>query len=215
MKFDKACFLAKVDTSGECWIWLEWKDKDGYGKPRVDGKNMRAHRVSWFLFRGDPGAAWVLHKCDTPSCVRPEHLFLGTAADNTADMIAKNRGASGDRNGSRLHPESLTCGDKHWSRLHPERIKRGFAHGSHQHPETVRRGSKHHKARLTDDAVREIRALVSSGVTQTAVAERFGVRQSHISRIVRNKGWSHVNAWAGSGAAQDAELVNPANWRES
>lgn len=89
-------FWAKVDKSGDCWLWTAFTLK-GYGKfslSRVDGvqKNLRAHRMSWELHFGEiPEGLSVLHSCDTPGCVRPDHLFLGTHQDNMDDKVLKNR----------------------------------------------------------------------------------------------------------------------------
>ncbi len=77
-----------------CWLWTAsvdpmWK----YGCILVNGKPERAHRVSWRLYRGEiPAGICVLHQCDTPECVNPDHLFLGTTQDNTIDMLKKGRG---------------------------------------------------------------------------------------------------------------------------
>lgn len=84
-------FDEKVDRSGECWIWKGAHDAAGYGDMGRDG---RAHRVSYALAFGPiPPGMWVLHRCDNPPCVRPEHLFLGTHQDNMDDMNTKGRNA--------------------------------------------------------------------------------------------------------------------------
>lgn len=79
-----------------CWVWFGSKNKKGYGQiqqgPR-GGRPLLAHRLSWELHFGPiPENIMVLHTCDNFGCVRPDHLFLGTAADNTNDMIQKKRG---------------------------------------------------------------------------------------------------------------------------
>lgn len=80
-----------VPESG-CLLWLGAVDKDGYGKAKVGGKDVRAHRWSWLLHKGEiTGGLHVLHRCDVPTCVNPEHLFLGTNVDNVKDKIAKGR----------------------------------------------------------------------------------------------------------------------------
>jgi hypothetical protein len=77
----------KNESTG-CWIWTGCRDSKGYGRINHTG----AHRISWALFRGAiPVGLHVLHKCDTPLCVNPEHLFLGTHRDNVADMVKKGR----------------------------------------------------------------------------------------------------------------------------
>ena len=86
---------------GDCWIWPGYKMPSGYGELRVDGKNWLAHRYFWTITHGPiTNGLWVLHKCDNPSCFRPDHLFLGTAADNCRDRHEKGRDAKGEKNGS-------------------------------------------------------------------------------------------------------------------
>lgn len=85
-------FWARTVKSDGCWLWAAAVDRDGYGQLRVRGVQSGAHRVSWAIHYGAiPEDLHVLHHCDNPRCVRPDHLFLGTTADNTADMIAKGR----------------------------------------------------------------------------------------------------------------------------
>lgn len=85
-------FWPKVQKTDGCWLWTAGQAGDGYGAFGLNRRAIRAHRYSWELFYGPvPNGMNVLHKCDTPSCVRPEHLFLGTQTDNIADMVAKGR----------------------------------------------------------------------------------------------------------------------------
>lgn len=90
-----------VPHLGKCWVWTGAKAHKGYGAISGEGfrsKRDLAHRVSWRLHHGDvPQGLWVLHKCDNPPCVRPDHLFLGTSQDNHADMMRKGRHAHGVR----------------------------------------------------------------------------------------------------------------------
>ena len=80
-----------VSESG-CWIWVASSDRNGYGKVKVNKQNLRAHRWSWELHNGTiPDDMQVLHRCDVPSCVNPEHLFIGTNQDNVDDRESKGR----------------------------------------------------------------------------------------------------------------------------
>jgi len=79
------------DPNTGCWLWTGGLNK-GYGMTNWKRKLIKAHRLSYIAFKGEiKNKLWVLHKCDTPACVNPEHLFLGTGKDNTQDAFKKGR----------------------------------------------------------------------------------------------------------------------------
>lgn len=88
-------FWSKVRLSEGCWLWTKATNNKGYGNVRINKKYLNAHRVAYAITYGDPGKLWVLHSCDNPSCVRPDHLFLGTHQDNMDDMRVKGRSGFG------------------------------------------------------------------------------------------------------------------------
>ena len=99
-------FWQKVDnTSGSCWPWTASLDKHGYGqlsgKSRFTNKKtmLKAHRLSYEIYTSSylPHGACVLHTCDNPQCVNPQHLYRGTRADNKKDMIKRGHVLSGDK----------------------------------------------------------------------------------------------------------------------
>lgn len=92
--------ISKFDNG--CWHWQGMKDKDGYGKIKINNKRTSAHRLSMIMVHGDiPENNWVLHKCDNPSCVNPEHLYFGSPSQNSLDRENRKRGRplKGENNG--------------------------------------------------------------------------------------------------------------------
>ncbi len=178
----KARFWAKVDKSAgvsSCWIWSAGKTSAGYGAFKCASGTCSTHRIAWILANEQiPCGLCICHRCDNRLCVNPTHLFLGTCADNMADCAAKGRTATGDKNGSRVHPDKLARGDANGARTQPERRPRGEAHGL---------------SKLTTDEVIQIRAIYSTGLTsQRQLAAKFSVSQTIIGRVVRRDTWSHI-----------------------
>lgn len=154
--------VAKADGDG-CWEW-QASTRNGYGQFTLEvGAVTYAHRFSYEKAIGAvPDGMCVLHRCDNRRCVRPDHLFLGTKADNAEDMVAKGRALTGDRNPSRTAPERLS------------------------------RGSRNGAARLTEADVAEIRQRVLGGESRGSLARAFGVARMTISRAVSGESWRHV-----------------------
>jgi hypothetical protein len=87
------------DLNGGCMLW-SGAASEGYGTLRIAKKKVFTHRLSWELVNGPiPDGLHVLHRCDVRACINPAHLFLGSNADNVADMVAKGRNSAGERNG--------------------------------------------------------------------------------------------------------------------
>lgn len=95
-------FWEKVYKTEECWFWVGSTTHNGYGQLTLSRddpiREYRAHRISWVLHRGlIPAGVQVLHNCDTRNCIRPAHLFTGSAVINTHDRLRKGQAARPQR----------------------------------------------------------------------------------------------------------------------
>lgn len=156
---------AEVATTG-CWLWTKSRSaKTGYGHAHDSrGVTVSAHRLSYSVFRGPiPQGLLVLHTCDIRHCVNPDHLYIGTHLDNGRDARERGRTATGDRNATHLYPEK------------------------------VARGERQGNSKLTAAKVREIRALVASGLKGRQIAPSFGIHLQTVKDIMAKRSWKHVD----------------------
>jgi hypothetical protein len=108
----KEFFWGKVKKGERCWSWLRGCYSAGYGQFKAGGKGYAAHRLSYEISVGPiPEGMCVLHKCDNPPCVNPDHLFLGTQKENMQDCVNKKRHFSTQTKGSR-HPNGKLTDDE-------------------------------------------------------------------------------------------------------
>ena len=152
-------FMRKVEKRADgCWNWNGAINSGGYAFFFMRGRGMvAAHRAAWELFRGaiPRGRGYhgtcLLHSCDNRFCTNPDHLSLGTQADNVRDMVRKGRNVSNPR-----------------------------------------KGESHPRARLTEVIVAKIKRLLKRGELQSRIAARFGINESHVSKINLGRVWRTV-----------------------
>lgn len=149
-----------------CWGWTGGRTKAGYGVVRAGARQIYAHRLSYQINVGPiPDGLWALHHCDNPPCTNPTHLFAGTASDNAKDRQQKGR--SGPFN---------------------------LRHIKGPRPASARFGTSNNAAKMTDEEILEIRRLYADGaMSQRALARRFGIHQSGVSRIISCKIWTRTS----------------------
>ncbi len=190
-----ARFDAKVvpEPNTGCWLWSGTVLTNGYAQFWASGKGLYAHRFAYERHIGEiPAGLFVCHHCDTPLCVNPSHLFVGTHTENMRDSVAKGRAARGATHGSRTKPESVPRGDANGARTKPERLARGDANGSRTHPEQLVRGAAHHRgnAKLTWALVARLRDRHVGGVRCRELAVEFGISEENARMIVIGKTWN-------------------------
>lgn len=158
---EKSRFESKINRTDTCWLWTASRNRKGYGQFRLRGKMRKAHRVAFILTgKKIPSGLCVCHSCDVRICVNPDHLWIGTHADNAIDKSQKGRVVS-------------TFGDEHWTRKFPARIKRG---------------QEHHRTKLSDESIRLIRREFSSGkISKAELARKNEVSATHIIRILKGQ----------------------------
>lgn len=175
---DDPLFWKKVDKKESgCWEWIGCIS-NGYGQLMRKGNHYRAHRYVLMLSGIEvPAHLVVLHACDNPKCVNPDHLSIGTQLDNWNDCVRKDRHARGQRNGMHTKPHSRSIGDKN---------------GAHTHPERLARGEKSPSSKITGSDVLKIREQRTLGATYNSLSVEFGISIGAVVKIVKGRSWKHV-----------------------
>lgn len=209
--------------AGACWPWQGSRNTYGYGRIS-EGKRgscvaLMAHRLSWEIHRGAiPDGMNVLHSCDNPPCVNPGHLFLGSQADNVADMVAKGRQQRGAKHAhSKLtDAEAVVMRTAYLAGTTTAELAarfgrtktgvtyvlrgEGWRHlddGLQAQLDVMLRsrlsrpGESHPSSKLTEADVREIRQLLGS-LRHADIAQRFGISTALVSMINTRKAWAHL-----------------------
>ena len=160
-------FWDKVEKTDECWNWTGCISSD-HGQFQDIGKVIGAHVFSWKLHNGEiQKGMFVLHRCDNGKCVNPDHLFLGTQADNIQDMIKKGRRKQGRALGQR--------------------------NGKYTHPEKTPRGEDSGRAKLTEKQVKEIRKkYIPIKYHYGMLSKEYNVCRDTIRKIVNRIYWEHI-----------------------
>jgi hypothetical protein len=193
----------KVAESG-CWEWISGKVADGYGlfSGLVNGTPYkRAHRWSWAFHNNEVIPKWgnICHKCDNPSCVNPEHLWLGTAHENQADKW--NKGRANMPFGERI-PGAILADPRPASRISADygisagtvndiKRRKSWAHLDVENVVRPKRESpmKGRSDKLNEDAVRDIRTSTLSGLE---LAAKYEISPQQVCGIRKRRAWKHV-----------------------
>lgn len=211
--------VEKLANESGCWLWLASTLKTGYGKFHIPGVRgwTSAHRVSYLIHYGElPSDKMVLHKCDTPGCVRPDHLYLGDHISNMRDMVGRDRSLKGKRYNTKLsnsivrqirkeyaegksssqiaqhigvsrrHVSSVTSRQR-WEYL-PELLDERVDRFKDRSP----KGEAHPRSKLKTEDVCSIRKMHSEGANFVELSKFFGVSPVQIRKVVNRKAWAHI-----------------------
>jgi hypothetical protein len=189
-----------------CWLWIGYLDKDGYGRVQwavLGVASQKAHRLSWKLFRGPlADDELVLHHCDVPSCVNPDHLFIGDHQINADDRDAKGRQSKGETHSSAKLTEAQVIAiindprtqyeiarDYNVSRVVVAHIKKGK---SWKHLGVPREEGLDNRLKLSQE---QAIAIINDPRTTPAIARDYGVAPNTVSRIKTGERWKHLDTY--------------------
>lgn len=217
-------FIDKSGGDSACWPWTGCLNHKGYGVITINWKSELVHRIALESVIGklDKGQC-SLHRCDRPVCCNPSHLFAGTKGDNNKDASEKGRSASGDRNGSRTHPEKVPIGESSGSskitenqviemrkiyattKIKMRELASNFGISEGCAEKAVRGDTWQHvpnpyegieiqsrQAKLSEETVREIRQLRTTGMTVIAIAHKFGLFKFTCNDIIYRRTWKNL-----------------------
>ena len=207
--FDE-CYIPEPNSG--CWLWIATRSKYGYGVFGIGGgKRVLAHRYSWSLANGPiEGNLFACHKCDTPACVNPQHLFLGDAAANASDCVSKGRkkGMLGELNPAAtlsdrereeifdLRFSDMTQGEiasaygTEQTNVSRMWMLRGYRHGqgkTHKRAKPTT-GERNHFSKLSDVERNQVYDLRLSDMLQREIGEAYGITEGGVSAIWRRRG---------------------------
>mgnify|MGYP001598312210 CR=1 FL=1 len=200
-------FFRHVDKTERCWLWNGYTNAYGYGTFGISHRSTLAHRVSWNLHKGEiPSGICVLHFCDNPPCVNPDHLFLGTHKDNMHDATVKGRiGAmkvtawdvANMRQERKLGVRYAVLADRYG--LTQGGIRAAVLGITWKHVDTPSvnivlqsHGSIHLKAKLTEEMVKQLRSDRASGMEYRPLGHKYGVSAVAARNAFIGKTWKHV-----------------------